>query len=482
MLAPTVLLVSRDAAPVQIVHEICDTVPHLCLETCRGFDQARVRLRRAGVALVLLHLGARQTNEAVTAMLQAVIAERCPCAIVVLMEDADEDRVSTLLRAGVADCLSLPVDRGRLAYLLDALTIRSRLAPTSVPAPQAENGFFDALPPGMGELADQVRRVAPQETTLLLNGETGTGKTRLARLIHQLSPRRDEPFLVIDCCALSPALIESEMFGHIKGAFTGADRDRAGKFATAGRGTLLLDEVNSLPPELQGKLLRAVEERIFEPVGSDRPQPVRARIIAASNRSLEKEVADGRFRADLFYRLNVVSFHLPVLREREGAVRSLAAKFLAEFSERNRPELRAINGEALRALEEYHWPGNIRELRNVVERLVALSPGPEVQLRDLPEAIRAPQDWLPTTSVFPVLAPTMGGLTAGTLNQTKEEAEVRRILQALEKHGNNRLRAAAELGISRMGLYKKLHKYGLFHDPQSAGSRGKEAFALAVAR
>jgi transcriptional regulator with PAS, ATPase and Fis domain len=362
----------------------------------------------------------------------------------------------------VADCLTLPADTARLAPLMDALTIRSRL---TVPAEANVVGedLSDALPLGLAELAEQVRRVAPQETTLLLSGETGTGKTHLARLIHNLSPRRDQPFKVVDCCALSPALIESTLFGHVKGAFTGADRDRPGKLATVGRGTLLLDEVNSLPPELQGKLLRAVDERVFEPVGSDQPQPVRARLIAASNVSLEQEVAAGRFRADLYYRLNVVGFYLPPLRERAEVVTPLVEKFLAEFTARNRPDLRGISDEALQALESYRWPGNIRELRNVVERVVALSAGPEVQLRDLPESIRlsSSEPTLLTMHAEPI-APT-SAMSAGSLNQAKEEAEIRRILQALKKHNNNRLRAAAELGISRMGLYKKLHRYGLIH-------------------
>jgi transcriptional regulator with PAS, ATPase and Fis domain len=325
--------------------------------------------------------------------------------------------------------------------------------------------FLEAFPKEFRQLREQLRRVVPQETTLLLTGETGTGKTRLARLVHELSPRREEPFLVVDCGALSATLIESELFGHVKGAFTGADRDRPGKLTAAGRGTLLLDEINSLPPSLQAKLLRAVDERVFEPVGANKGQPLRARLIAASNAPLEEEVAASRFRADLFYRLNVVSFYLPPLRERRAAVAPLAHKFLAEFVARNRPDLRGLAPEALRALEAYPWPGNIRQLRNVIERAAALCPGPDVLASDLPEAIRSPA---PTVATIPYAG---NGSTSHlgrepaclTLSQSKAEAEVVRITEALHKHGNNRLRAAAELGISRMGLYKKLHKYGLFH-------------------
>jgi DNA-binding NtrC family response regulator len=412
------------------------------------------------VALVLVHLPSGQTDETVLVLLRTVAAERRCCAVVVLSEHHEEARTSALLRAGAADCLSLPSDAGRLAPLMDALTIRSRLA---VPAAAKAVGedLSDALPLGLAELAEQVRRMAPQETTLLLNGETGTGKTHLARLIHQLSPRHDQPFQVVDCCALSPALIESALFGHVKGAFTGADRDRPGKLASVGRGTLLLDEVNSLPAELQGKLLRAVDERVFEPVGSDRPQPVRARLIAASNVSLEHEVAAGRFRADLYYRLNVVGFYLPPLRERAEVVPALVEKFLAEFATRNRPDVRGISDEALQALENYRWPGNIRELRNVVERVVALSAGPEVQLHDLPEAVRLHTGDPAVLAMHSEPMALISEMSAGSLNEAKEEAEIRRIQQALKKHNNNRLRAAAELGISRMGLYKKLHRYGL---------------------
>jgi transcriptional regulator with PAS, ATPase and Fis domain len=329
--------------------------------------------------------------------------------------------------------------------------------------------FLDAFPPECRQLREQLRRVVPQETTLLLTGETGTGKTRLARLVHQQSPRREAPFLVVDCGALSATLIESELFGHVKGAFTGADRDRPGKLAAAGGGTLILDEINSLPLPLQAKLLRAVDERVFEPVGANKSQPVRARLVAASNAPLEEEVAAGRFRLDLYYRLNVVSFHLPPLRERRGAVAPLARKFLTEFAARNRPDLRGLSPDVVRALEEYHWPGNVRQLRNVIERAAALCTGPDVLPADLPEAIRCAAQSRPACAALAIglALRTEAPPQDLTLRQSKAQDEVLRITDALRKHGNNRLRAAAELGISRMGLYKKLHRHGLFAAAQT---------------
>src|SRR5262245_22905923 len=330
------------------------------------------------------------------------------------------------------------------------------------------DSYFDGFPPELSALREQVLRVAPQDTTILLTGETGTGKTRLARLIHDMS-RGSEPFLIVDCGALSPSLIESEMFGHVKGAFTGADRERLGKFAAAGRGTLVLDEINSLPLTLQSKLLRVVEDRLFEPVGSNRSVPLHARIIAVSNAPLEEEVKAGRFRADLFFRLDVVGFYMPTLQSRQSSIMPLCRRFLEEFSGRNRPDVRGIEPDAMRALQDYHWPGNIRELRNVIERAIALCPGPSIQLSDLPEAIR-----LRCTSAAGAVIPSAPRDIASsfanmTLAESKEHTEIQRIKEVLAKHRNNRLRAARELGISRMGLYKKLHKYGLIQrtNPQT---------------
>jgi DNA-binding NtrC family response regulator len=322
----------------------------------------------------------------------------------------------------------------------------------------------------MIRLLDQVHRVAPQNTTVLLSGETGTGKSRLARLIHDLSPRRIEPFLVVNCGALAAGLIESELFGHVRGAFTGAVGARDGRLAEVGSGTLMLDDIDGLPPALQIKLLRAVEERIFEAVGANQPHSLQARLVAASNRDLKEEVAAGRFRADLYYRLNVVELHLPALRQRRNIIAPLAREFLAEFDAHNGRQVHHIAGCALRALEAYYWPGNIRELRNVIERAVALCAGQEVQLHDLPDHLRQ----LRNHSESVLSGSAAGSATqalAARRSQTLEEIEAVCIEEALRRHRHNRVRTAAELGISRVTLYKKILKYGLL----TAGSEERPA-------
>ena len=467
-----VVFVASDDPDREFLSGVTDalrSVPRVQLEIARSPDAARHVLTAPGVALLIaLVRGASDVPE-MTKLVQAANALSEPVKTVVIGERGQTRSGLTLLRAGAADYLERPLDLRRLALLADVLTVRARLevARSEPTAPRPPDEPLSPDQDGlMGQVMDQVRRVAPTESTVLLQGETGTGKTRLARVIHDLSPRRGLPLLVVNCAALSPTLIESEMFGHVRGAFTGADRNRTGKFAEAAGGTLVLDEIDSLPFDLQAKLLRVVEERVFEPVGSNDPQPMRARLIATANRPLGREVDAGRFRSDLFFRLSVVTFELPPLRDRREVLPALIGRFVSELGARAGRPITGVAPNALAALTAYPWPGNVRELRNVIERAVALLPGGEIGAADLPEGVRtAAPGAAREVPVFAEAArsgPTPSDGAPRSLAETAAGAEATHIAAALRKNNNNRRRTASELGISRETLYKKLHRYGLF--------------------
>ncbi len=315
--------------------------------------------------------------------------------------------------------------------------------------------------PSLTTMVDQLCIAAAHDVTVLIEGETGTGKTFLARLIHDCSPRKPNRFLVVACGTLSGNLIASEFFGHARGSFTGADAAKVGKFAAAGEGTLLLDEIDTLGLDHQANLLRVIETGEFEPVGSNETQTSRARVVAATNWNLADAVERGTFRRDLYYRLQVLSFHLPPLRHRPEDIGPLVRGMVARYGTKFGKRLFGVCPEAMRALESYPWPGNIRQLENVIQQAVLTSSGNELKLHHLSPLVHARADVAAVATVTP---PTNG--YGGTLKQSRESTERVNILRALEKAGQSRTRAAQLLGVSRVTLYKKMKKYGLFTRPE----------------
>ena len=460
MPAATILLIGADKPAASMVRQAIYSTGQYCLQSVANVDSALARLKRNDVDLILAWMVDPAEEKEVTRLLEEVAQTAMPVPTIVLCQQGGAQLSRRLLLAGAVDCLS-PVDTSRLALLVDVFSIRARRQQESRTAdsnPDRPVSTDFALGTSvMDEFMDRLHLAAPLDTTILITGETGTGKTRLARVIHEASQRKDKPFVVIPCGALSTALIESEMFGHVRGAFTHAESDRIGKFAQVEDGTLLLDEIDCVPLEAQVKLLRAFEERVFEPVGSNQSQQFRGRVIAASNRPLAEEVKQGRFRSDLYYRINVIDFTVPPLRKRPEMVRPLTGKFAAQFAPSRYRPYHAFSSAALTAMEAYQWPGNVRELRNVVERVVVLCPHRTIDVKDLPERIRR-------TVPIPHDDPdrrTPQPKNDNSLAEARRSAERGRLIQALRHNENNRSQAALELGVSRVTLYKKLRKYGL---------------------
>ncbi len=298
--------------------------------------------------------------------------------------------------------------------------------------------------PAIKQVLELAQMVAPTDSTVLITGESGTGKGLLARKIHELSPRAKGPFVAVDCGTLVPTLFESELFGHVKGAFTGATTHKIGKFELANGGTIFFDEIGNISIDIQAKLLKAVEEKEISPVGSHRVTKVDVRIIAATNKNLEEEIRKGTFRDDLFYRLNVVSIHIPPLRERKEDIPLLARYFLQNFSRKHRKKVVEFEREVLEKLKAYSWPGNVRELENTIERLVIFAKGETITSAELALAGFKTEETELITDDLPL-----------------EEIEKRYILRVLKKSAGNKSKAAKILGIDRKTLREKLRRWGL---------------------
>jgi two-component system response regulator AtoC len=383
---------------------------------------------------------------------QQLVSRREDIPVIIMTAFASMETAIAGIRAGAYDFLTKPIDVDQLALAIERGLAHRALREEVKRLRKAIDGgprFEEILgnSPAMLKMFEVITRVAETDTTVLITGESGTGKELVAKALHSKSTRHDGPFVAINCAAMPEALLESELFGHLKGAFTDARSARPGLFIRANKGTLFLDEIGEMPAGMQAKLLRALQERVVRPVGGDEEQPFDARIIAATNRDLETEVAEKRFREDLFYRINVVRAHVPPLRARGSDILLLAQSFLERYAAQSRRPVVGMTSAAADKLLNYVWPGNVRELQNCIERAVALAQLDQIGIDDLPEkvkdhkAARVTIDSNDPAELLPM-----------------EDVESRYILKVLEAVGGNKTLAAQVLGFDRRTLYRKLER------------------------
>jgi DNA-binding NtrC family response regulator len=514
-------------------HVLLDLNQHLAathtLHPCDALETLPALVKQHSFEAVLVYLGPNSLGSHSPARFVAELDDLIETAPLYGLFAADcPPRLRKLATRAMQDCLDVPLEYERIAQLLTARqNVESELAGLWTERPHKElHGKTRSLvtfTPAMFGVMEEIKVAARHNVTVLLIGETGCGKTFLARLVHELSDRASERFCTVACGALPPDLIESELFGYVKGAFTGADKDKEGKFAATGRGTLLLDEIDVLPLEQQAKLLRVIETGEFEPVGSNETQRSQARLVVASNYNLEDLVRAGTFRTDLYYRLNILNFRLLPLRERPWDIEYLARKFALSHSRAHGIQLRAIEPAFLDTLRTYHWPGNVREMENVIRRAVLYCQRGVLTVQDLPSAIRAAAGAIPPDASLTDFGPTrstefhhdaslpatMGarlGLgpfhtqntlsahasyrspafgqpqstpgfvrttpafsaaladpspASSSLESRVDHLERRIIEDCLARNHHRRKETAAELGISRVTLYNKMKKFGL---------------------
>lgn len=380
------------------------------------------------------------------------IKEKSPATLVIVITAFGAiDTAIEAMKLGAHDYITKPFNRDQLklvvkkALQLRGLTEENRLLKEEL-TERTEFRNIIGISRGMEQVFNVIRKVADTEATVLITGESGTGKELVAKSIHSLSSRRTRPFVPINCAAIPRDLLESELFGHVKGAFTGAVRDKTGKFETADGGTLFLDEVGELPVDLQPKLLRALQERIVEPVGGTTSNKIDVRIIAATNVDLEKAIEDGNFREDLYYRLSIIPVHLPPLRERTDDVLLLIKHFTAKHGGVGV----TFTPKALEYMKNYHWPGNVRELENTIERLLIMRDGDSIDIHELPDKILGVKK-----------GPEVGIINLPATGYSLEQLEREIVVEALDRNGWNQTAAARFLRIPRHTLIYRMEKYNI---------------------
>jgi DNA-binding NtrC family response regulator len=455
------LAVSREAMPMSIlivddeqtIRETCSAVAEQCGMKATGVstaEEALEILEHSAVDIVLTDLKLPQTNG--VELLKQIHDGHPQVSVVVLTQYGTIESAVEVTRMGAVDYVTKPFRieelRSRLERVARAVELQqeNRLLREQLRTRPGFGGLI-GVSMKMQRVYKMIEKVSQHEYPVLILGESGTGKELVAKSVHFSGPRKDRPFAPVDCSALVPTLIESELFGYVKGAFTGAMQAKQGLLEAAKGGTLFLDEIGDMPVDLQAKLLRALQEREVKPVGSTERRQINVRVIAATNRDLDSAIRAGTFRQDLYFRLNVVQVKLPPLRDRKSDIPILVTAFLEKFSESNGP-VRTISDDAMRRLIAYDWPGNVRELENAIERAVALGSGPIVHVADLPSNLQySASERVPEKDeILPL-----------------EELERRAILRTLRETGGDKLSAARMLGIGKTTLYRKLKLYHVEH-------------------
>ncbi len=452
------LVVSRDW---EVAHELQGYLQqqlHCQTDLAATYFTAEQRIREGGRQSIFIDLRPEQANDDPTSLLGYLLRQdRRTHPVVSLGCEGYRCEWADIADSTVSAHVRLPLDTKQLHRILTtelAESLKNKPAsPTDCRQVETTHIKYKTHMPQMFQILEHLTRVAAHDVTILLVGETGTGKTTVARMVHEMSARANEIFVALACGALPPELIESEVFGHVRGSFTGAERNKEGKFEIADPGTLLLDEIDCLDQNQQMKLLRVIETGEFERVGSNETIKTNARLIAASNVDLKTLVDEGRFRPDLYYRLSVLEFKIPPLRERPFDIVPMTMGFIDEFRAKHGIAIRRVHPEFLQRLRYYHWPGNIRELKNHIGRSVLFSHDGQLAPTDLAPTILEATEHGPTYRQFARSGTTLSDKVANT------EQEL--LMRALEEHGNNRTATAKSLGISRVGLYKKMKKYGM---------------------
>lgn len=445
----TLLIVDDDYAHRNMLKLMLENWHYRTFEVETGEDAVDF-VKKQAVDLVLCDV--RMTNMDGFATLLAIHEWNPAIPVVLMTAYSSVEKAVEAMKMGAYSYVTKPLDFEVLKATLYNALEHTRLKEENTQLKQAL-GTAQTMPLGksalMRSLQEMIETVAPSEATVLITGESGTGKELVAKAIQANSLRKNQAFVTINCAALAENLLESELFGHEKGAFTGADKMREGRFVQADNGTLFLDEIGEMPLALQVKLLRVLQNGEIQRVGSDKVKIVDVRIIAATNRNLQKEVEAGRFREDLFYRLNVIALEVPALRGRKDDIPLLAQKFVENFARANRKSIKGFSPQAMDMLMRYDWPGNVRELENAMERAVILTVGEYVTERSLPLAI---QQMTGNTAAVP------SGILA---NKSLDDIEKEAISATLAETADNKSEAARRLGITRATLHSKLKKYNL---------------------